>query len=234
MVVLAGGKGTRLAAVLPRGVPKALAPIGERPFLAYLLDWLQRSGAQRVVFSLGVGADAVLLFLKKHKASRGMTITHAVEPRPLGTAGGLRHVLPLVKSDPFIAMNGDSLADVALVELLERHRAAAAGISLALAEVPDASAYGLVELDARGRVTRFAEKSAGAGRGLVNAGVYVIARSAIASLPADTELSWERDVLPRQAGRSLYGLRLSKGFIDIGTPDSLAGAAARLGAGVRT
>jgi len=233
--VLAGGKGTRLAAVLPRGVPKALAPVGARPFLSYLLDWLQRAGVRRVVLSLGVGADAVLLFLKKHKAPAGMTITHAVEPRPLGTAGGLRHVLQLVQSDPFIAMNGDSLADVDLEKLLERHRAAGAEISLALAEVPDASAYGLVELDARGRVSRFAEKAAGAGRGLVNAGVYVIAKSAVARLPADTELSWERDVLPRHVGGGLYGFRLSQGFVDIGTPDSLSAAAARLaGTGARS
>jgi len=226
--VLAGGKGTRLAAVLPRGVPKALAPVGARPFLAYLLDWLHRSGVRRVVLALGVGAEAVLRFLKDTRAPADMTIAHAVEPRPLGTAGGLRHVLPLVKSDPFVALNGDSLADVDLEKLLEHHRAAGAEISLALAEVPDASAYGLVELDAGGRVTRFAEKSAGAGRGLVNAGVYVIARSVIAGLPADAELSWERDVLPRRVGGALYGFRLSQGFVDIGTPDSLAAAAARL------
>src|SRR5690348_3665030 len=101
--VLAGGLGTRVQSVLG-GLPKLLAPIGERAFLLVLLAWLRRFGAQRIVLGLGHGADAVIGFLRENPPS-GLAIETIVEPRPLGTAGALRFARSKLRSDPVLVMN---------------------------------------------------------------------------------------------------------------------------------
>lgn len=224
VVILAGGKGTRLAAALPEGHPKALAAVAGRPFLAHLLEHLHRSGARRVVLALGYGSAQVEGFLARERLPADFEIATVVEPRPLGTGGGLRHALQQVRSDPFIAMNGDSLSDVDLEALLAFHGLRGAQITLALSRVDDAAAFGTVAVGADGRVREFAEKSSGRG-GLVNAGVYVIGRAALNALAAHAELSFEREVLPGHVGRGLYGFHSSARFVDIGTPESLRRAA---------
>lgn len=224
-VILAGGKGTRLAAVLPDGWPKTLAPIRGRPFLAYLLEDLYRRGVRRVTLCLGYGAAHVEEFLVRHRRPEDFSVHVAVEPRPLGTAGALRQALPHVRSDPFLALNGDSISDCDLDGLLASHIRWRALITVALARVGNVAGYGEVDLDADGRITRFSDKARSTGRGLVNAGVYAISPAVISGLPREGFLSWERDVLPRYAGHGLFGRMSCTWFVDIGTPESLRDAA---------
>src|SRR5215475_7400448 len=87
-LVLAGGLGTRIRPVLG-DVPKLLAPIGKRTYLDFLLEWLARFGARRVVFALGHGAPPILDHLGRRPRG-SLAIETAVEPSPLGTAGAVR------------------------------------------------------------------------------------------------------------------------------------------------
>lgn len=221
VVILAGGKGTRLAAALPAGHPKALAAVGGRPLVAHVLEYLYRRGARRVVLALGHGAERIEKFLAGASLPPDLTVATVVESRPLGTGGALRHALSAVRSDPFVAMNGDCLSDVDLEALLDFHSRCGARITLALSRVEDAGRYGKVDVDASGRITAFVEKAGIPGGGLVNAGVYVLDRAVVAQLPAGVEVSFEREVVPGHAGRDLYGLESSVRFLDIGTPESL-------------
>jgi len=112
--VIAGGLGTRIGSVLGN-TPKLLARIGGRPYLAYLLDWLRRFGAKRIVLGLGHQAQAVVDFLDRDKAAGdGLEIVPVIEPRPLGTAGAIRFARGNLRSDPVLIMNGDSFADADL------------------------------------------------------------------------------------------------------------------------
>ena len=87
VLVIAGGLGTRIRSALG-DTPKLLAPIGGRPYLAYLLDWLRRFGAKRIVLGLGHRAQAVTDFLERNKSSYDdLTVVTVTEPEPLGTAG---------------------------------------------------------------------------------------------------------------------------------------------------
>src|SRR5437667_5285251 len=114
VVVLAGGLGTRLGAVLPE-LPKILAPIAGRPFLNHLLEWLIEQGARRVILALGSKAGAVLRYLGT-QSFPPLEILTVVEPQPLGTAGAIGFSLPYLNGDLVIVMNGDTLVDADLTE----------------------------------------------------------------------------------------------------------------------
>jgi NDP-sugar pyrophosphorylase family protein len=218
--VLAGGLGTRLRPVVADR-PKSLAPVRGRPYLSYVLDQLAAAGVGRTVLLTGHGAAAVRSALGD--SHRGMRLDYSQEPAPLGTGGAVRHALPLLDAGRVLLLNGDSYCDADLGALLADDHPA----EMLLARAQDAGRYGAVTLDDAGRVVRFAEKEPGAGPGWINAGVYSISRHQLDSLPAVSSFSLERDVFPVWARRGeLYGHRCDGRFIDIGTPESFAAAAA--------
>jgi len=215
--ILAGGLGTRIAAILGE-VPKVMAPVAGRPFLAHLLEGLARQGVRRAVLCLGHRARAVLDWLPEAP----LPVEAVVEPRPLGTAGALRLARPLLRSLPVLVMNGDSWTDARLAPFLAARRAAGADGSLLCVEVAEPGRYGRVECDARGRVVRFREKDAvAAGPGLVNAGCYLFGEPLLERLMRDDRPSLE-DLLGRLPPGTLHAHVVAAPFIDIGTPDSLA------------
>jgi NDP-sugar pyrophosphorylase family protein len=225
VAVLAGGLGTRLRPAIG-DAQKVLAEVNGRPFLAYLLDQVARAGFREVVLCVGHHAEAVGAALG---ASHGpLRLTYSREPTPLGTAGALRLALPRLAGDDVLVLNGDSFCEVDLAALWRWHRSERSEATVVVVEVPDASRYGRVELDAAGRICAFLEKQAGSGAGWINAGIYLLASRRIAGLPADRPLSLERDVFPAWLAtggkHGLRGFRTSGRFIDIGIPRSYADA----------
>jgi NDP-sugar pyrophosphorylase family protein len=222
VLVIAGGLGTRIQSALG-DTPKLLAPIGDRPYLAYLLDWLRRFGARRIVLGLGHRAQAVIDFLDRNKTAYGdLTVETVVEPRPLGTAGAIRFARPNLRSDPVLVMNGDSFADADLCAFVAHHRRGQAKATLLCAEVDDAGRYGRVELDGKGRIRGFIEKDPSFhGRSAVSAGVYLFSAVLLDEIAAGDAASLEHDVFGRAASSSLNGFAGPFAFIDIGTPESL-------------
>jgi mannose-1-phosphate guanylyltransferase len=228
-LVLAGGLGTRLRTVLG-DLPKLLAPIAGRPYLAILLDWLHGFGARRVVLGLGHQAQAVLDYLLANPP-RSLTIVPVIEPRPLGTAGAVRFARPNVATDPVLVMNGDSLADVDLCQLVSRHAQARASGTVLCAAVEDASSYGRVTLDRNGHIAEFVEKDLSyRGAAIVSTGIYLLSASLLDQMPNGEPRSLERDVFERLPAGSLATLTVKSGFIDIGTPEALARATRTLDA----
>jgi D-glycero-alpha-D-manno-heptose 1-phosphate guanylyltransferase len=221
-LVLCGGLGTRLRSVYDAG-PKALAPIGGRPFLGYMLDWLHAQGVRRAVLCVGYRAEQIQ---QLYPAGQGdPQIAYSVEPEPLGTAGALKYAEARFQGDRFFVVNGDSLADISLAALLDFHCEKHAAMTLATVPASSSSRFGSVEIDAEGRVTGFREKAeAGPGVHQVNAGVYVMERSLLDEIPAARKVSLEREIFPVLAGRGLYGLETGGSFIDIGVPVDFASA----------
>jgi mannose-1-phosphate guanylyltransferase len=233
--VIAGGLGTRIEPVLGN-VPKLLAPVSGRPYLSYLLDWLKRFGAARVVLGLGHQAQAVVDFLRRDTASlRDLVVETVIEPRPLGTAGAIRFARGSLRSDPVLVLNGDSFADADLCKFLEYHRRMKAKATLLCAEVDDAGRYGRVELDQAGRIQGFVEKDdAFHGGSPVSAGVYFFSAALLDELAAGNAASLERDVFARAPAGSLAAFTGRFAFIDIGTPQSLALAGKVIGGNGRS
>jgi D-glycero-alpha-D-manno-heptose 1-phosphate guanylyltransferase len=221
-VVLAGGLGTRLRSVV-NDRPKGLAEICDRPFLAFLLDQLDAAGVRNAVLCTGYLGDLVKdTFGAAH---RGLQLSYSQEQLPLGTGGALRLAAPLIHSDPVLALNGDSYAQVDLPAMLDWHRAHHAEATLLLTHVPDTRQYGRVTLNETEAVLEFVEKGRVGGPGWINAGVYLLSRRLILSISDAGAVSLEKDVFPAWAGRGLYGCPRTGRFIDIGTPQTFAAAA---------
>ncbi|MGH8516664.1 MAG: nucleotidyltransferase family protein [Panacagrimonas sp.] len=222
-VILAGGFGTRLAAVVS-DVPKPMAPIAGRPFLERLLDRLASQGIARAVLAVGYRSQAIRAHFGAGRA--GMELHYSEETEPLGTGGALRRAFESQDLQRAIALNGDTWCDVDLRALARTHDAAGTVATLTLVHQPDASRFGTVEVDAHGRVAGFREKRPDAGPGLINAGVYALDRGVFDLAPAHARFSFENDVLQARAteGRFAAHVAAHATFIDIGVPDDYARA----------
>lgn len=219
-IVLAGGLGTRLRSVVA-DVPKAMAPVAGRPFLEHLLDMLVEAGFESAILAVGYRSEAI----RGHFGERylGMPLTYSVENRPLGTGGAMRLALRSATARDVFVANGDTFVDVDFRRMLEAHRRAAAAMTIAVHEVPDAARYGSLALDGD-RVHGFREKGRH-GPGWINAGIYLVPGSLFdrASLP--DAFSFESDFLVPGVD-SLKPLAFpARGlFIDIGVPEDYARA----------
>jgi mannose-1-phosphate guanylyltransferase len=220
-IVLVGGKGTRLRP-LTETVPKPALTLVDRPFLAYMVEWLAAHGVEEVILACGFLPDVLREALDGEEERAGVRIRYVAEPEPLGTAGAIRFAADAVGDDlddRFLALNGDVLTDLDLTALLAAHREWGARATIALHPVEDSSAYGLVRTAAGGEVLEFTEKTGDAVPGEINAGMYVLERSVLELIPAGRAVSIERDVFPRLTGAGLHALRLEGYWMDIGTPE---------------
>ena len=217
-LILAGGEGTRLRP-LTSTVPKPVVPLVDRPFIAFMLEWLGRHGVDDVVMSCGFLASGVRNVLGDG-AAYGMRIRYVEEPRPLGTAGGIRFAAEGT-DDRVLVCNGDVLTDIDLSAQIAQHEATGAVGTLALTPVENPSAYGLVRLQKDKSVREFVEKPSAdeIDTNTISAGAYVLERSVLDLLAPDHPASIERDVFPRLVGNGLYGHVAEGYWLDIGTPE---------------
>ncbi len=218
-IVLVGGEGTRLRP-LTESTPKPALTLVDRPFLAYMVEWLGGHGVSEVVLACGFLPDVLREALGEEEHA-GVRLTYVTEPERRGTAGAIRFAAEQLGErlgERFLALNGDVLCDLDLGALARAHAERAASATLALHPVPDAAAFGLVDTDEAGAVLEFLEKTGEAVPGEVNAGAYVLERSVLDLIPPGREVSIEREVFPRLVGAGLHGLLLEGYWMDIGTP----------------
>ena len=218
VIILAGGKGTRLQSVVSE-VPKPLAPVAGL-FLDYQFDLLRATPSLgRVVLAIGHLAERVISHYSGDRAPP-FDLAFAVETELLGTAGAVRNALPLTSSAQVLVLNGDSIFHWDIESLRARHEQTGAQATISLLEVDDVSRYGAVTLR-DGWVTAFQEKSETARPGAINAGVYLFERPVLEGIAANQVVSMERDVLPALAARhAVAALAYKSGFIDIGLPET--------------
>lgn len=216
-LILAGGLGTRLSPIVP-DVPKPLARIAGRPFIAFLLDQLVETGFRDAVISIGDRAEVIERALGN--VYRGLGIKYVREETLLGTAGAIRLAAPTIATPNCLVLNGDSYCAVDLNAFMQWHHGRSESVALVLANVPDRGRYGGVELADGDRILSFREKEARAGFSWISAGIYSIPLSLIQEIPMGRPVSLEKEVFPDWAALGMAGY-CSKGvFIDIGTPDS--------------
>lgn len=219
-IVLVGGLGTRLRAVV-QDVPKPLAPVAGRPFLAWVLDGLAESGVRRVILAAGYLAGTLQSSIGDRWGR--LQIDYSIESQPLGTGGAVRLACSHLHGTAAFVLNGDTFlrVDLRALELATRRSDGVVGV--ALAHVPDTARYGAVRCNGA-RIEAFTEKGL-AGPGYINAGTYFLSEEAIRTLPTQFPSSFESDVLvPLAARGALTAYTETEGFIDIGVPEDYARA----------
>lgn len=224
VVVLAGGKGSRLKGLHPE-TPKPMIPVAGKPFLHWLTLWLASHGPQHFVYSTGYRGEQIEAWAAGGDLPGSERIC-CREAEPLGTGGGLFNCLDHCRQWVLVA-NGDGLVMKGVSELLAMRDRPGRDGGLLGVPVDDASRYGSLVVDAESRLTGFREKVA--GRGMINGGLYLFRTAMLRAMRRPGMLSLEYDLFPEmiEKGAALGVVQLDAApFIDIGTPETLAQAEA--------
>ena len=218
-VILVGGQGTRLRPLTDR-TRKDMLPLVDRPLLAYTFEHLAAHGVERSRLACGYLPDQ----LQGHFGNQyeRMRLEYTVEDEPLGSGGGIAFAGRELEGS-FFALNGDSLREADLGEMVAFHRSTGAKATILLTPVADPSRYGLVRTAGDGRVETFLEKPRPEeiDTDLINAGLYVLEPEVLELVPEGRAVSIEREVFPQLAAEgSVFGIALPGYWLDVGTPES--------------
>jgi mannose-1-phosphate guanylyltransferase len=222
-VLLVGGQGTRLRP-LTVNTPKPMLPVAGVPFTVHQITRARDAGVHRIVLATSYRAEVFADFIEG--ADLGIDVVIATEDEPLGTGGAIRHALAHLESgpdDPVLIFNGDVLSGLDIASMVDAHTSSDSDVTLYLTPVDDPRAYGLVPIDADGRVQAFLEKPSTPEElvtDLINAGCYVFKRSIIEQIPDGRVVSVERETFPEllTSGAQVRGV-VDRGYwLDLGTP----------------
>jgi len=224
-VILVGGQGTRLKSVVS-DIPKPMADIGGKPFLEYLLCFLNYQGCSHCVLSVGYKHDVIENYFGNQYLN--IKLDYAIEEEPLGTGGGIKNSLRFIKENDFFLLNGDSFFNVDLGSLANFHFLTNSAITLSVKEMSHVDRYGTLEI-ANDRIIKFNEKKM-IEKGLINAGVYAVSKSVFDEKYINKEkFSFEKDILEANLEiLPFYAFQSGGYFIDIGIPEDYQKAQSEL------
>jgi len=217
VIILCGGRGTRLTPVIGEQ-PKVLAKIGETAFLDILIDGVLQQGFKRIILCIGYLGRKIREHFD-HNRDKNYEIVFSEEERPLGTGGASKKAQSLIRSNPFVVMNGDSICKVDLKSFVHFHIEKQSLLSIVLAHSEAARDYGSISLGKSQRITSFNEKVPGGSASLVSAGIYLMQKDVFSYMPGQDHFSLEYDFFPRIVHNRCYGFLTDGEFIDIGTPE---------------
>lgn len=215
-VILCGGLGTRLRSVV-QDKPKVLAEVKGKPFLDHLLGSLFEKGFSRIVLAVGHMGNQIV---ERYKGDP--RIVFSFEETPLGTGGALKNAEPLITTDHFFVMNGDSMVKFDHDGAFRFHREKGGAVSLVLAKPDAREDVGSVLCDGSMRTISFTEKESGKSshKRFTSCGAYYMDHRALGYLPVAKPASLEYDLFPAVARDGLcWGYSGDNSVLDIGTPD---------------
>ena len=220
-IVLAGGLGTRLRSVVS-DLPKPMAPIGNKPFLEYILKYLQKNGITKVVLSVGYKWETIKEYFGN--SFENMELIYSVEDEPLGTGGAIKKALTLCKEKNIFIINGDTFFDVNLQNLeLDNN----SKIQLSLKSMKNFNRYGCVETSEKGLVTTFTEKGYRES-GNINGGIYLMSKNIIDEFDLEEKFSFEKFMQNNFEQLNISTKVFDNYFIDIGIPEDYQKAKSEL------
>jgi len=223
-VILAGGKGSRLA-TRTQGLPKPLVPVDGKPLLAYQLELLARHGVEQVTLLCGYGAEQIEAFCGDG-SPWGLKLRSIRERQALGTAGAVIAALGELP-DEFLVLYGDTMLNVDLERIFSAHAESGAEATLFLHPNEHPQDSDLVECDEHGRIKAIHGYPHPEGVLLpnqVNAALYVLKRSALSGFAVpESPLDFAKHVFPQMLseGKHLHGYRSPEYIKDAGTPARL-------------
>lgn len=220
VVILCGGLGTRLKKITA-DIPKPMIKIGKSPFLDIIINYMSDFGFKHFILCIGYKGGAIKKYYQNNK-KQGTRILFSSEREPLDTGGAVKKARTLIKSDPFIVLNGDSFSRFNPIDLLRVHKKKKALISMVLTKShkirPD---VGSVNINYKDKITRFSEKNSFFNNGYINVGSYIFNKKIFSYMPDKMRFSLEYDLFPRLINKGICGYTVDTGFIDIGTPRRL-------------
>ena len=223
-MLLAAGKGTRLRP-LTNNIPKCMVAIDGVPVLERNIKWLHHFGVNDLMINLHAMPDAVREYFGDG-SDWGVNITYSFEESLLGTAGAVKNV-EWFFDGPFFLWYGDNLSSCDLRKMYHFHRQKGGAATIALFYREDVTASGIIGLDDNQKITRFLEKPRldQIFSHWVNAGIYVLEKSVLDSIPVIGEPDFSHDIFPEMlaTGSRVYGYKLSEeeGLWWIDTPADL-------------
>jgi mannose-1-phosphate guanylyltransferase len=218
-VLLVGGLGTRLRP-LTNERPKSIVPVLNKPVLEHTIAYLKHHGIRDIVITLNYLPEVIEEYFGDG-TDFGVKLTYFMEEEPRGTAGAVKNAESYLDG-PFFVLNGDVFTDLDLSEMLAFHRRKKAQATIALTQVQNPSAYGVVETTDKGRVQRFVEKPPPGTEttNWINAGTYILENNVLELIPPGCNYMFERGLFPQlvQTGRPVYGYQYKGYWLDMGTP----------------
>lgn len=234
-ILLVGGMGTRMQP-LTFTTPKPMLKVAGIPFTEHQIVKAREAGIEEIVLATSYMSEIFEPYFGDGKRF-GIKISYAVEETALGTGGAIRNAAEKLQGNgPVVIFNGDVLSSHDLREQISFHLENQADVTLYLTEVPDARAFGVVELDADKRILSFNEKMENPPTNMINAGCYIFNRDIIESIPSGRVVSVERETFPGllSSGGKLFGFVDSDYWLDIGNPGALLKATRDLISGEAT
>jgi mannose-1-phosphate guanylyltransferase len=229
-VILAGGLGTRLQPYT-FFIPKPMLPLGNKPLLEYIIDWLKNEGGiDHIVVCVSYLHRTIEDYFENGDRF-GVQIEYARSERPLATAGQLKTAEKLL-DDSFVCVYGDSVYEFNLRKMIRQHEESKAFVSMALLQYATKLKYGFIDLNGQAKVTAWREKPEISG--LINIGCYVMEPDFLKIIPKSGSFGMDDAVRKAlEQKKTIKGFKIESGFVDIGDKKSYLDAykqyASRLG-----
>jgi NDP-sugar pyrophosphorylase family protein len=218
VLVLCGGEGKRLRSMVSN-VPKPMAPIGEKPFLDYLIRSISKQGFRHFCLLSGYKSEKISSYFNENL--KYLNVRFSIEERPLGTGGAIFQAMKTSKFNKFLVYNGDTFFNIDLNNFL--HGWKPDTLKIALKRISNSARYGQVCINERNCVTSFIEKGATheSTESLINGGIYILDKSLLSlSNGEGLFISLENDIFPLLlAQQEIYTQSFTDDFIDIGIPE---------------
>lgn len=219
-MILAGGLGTRLRPYTFL-LPKPMLPVGPKPIMEHILDWLKGAGVEDVVVSTGY-LGKMLKDYFGNGSDWGLRIEYATSQRPLGTAGQLKAAEGKIRGR-FVCLYGDALLDFDLAKALAFHERKKAAATMVLMKYSTELKYGFMETDREGRLTEWKEKPTISG--YINVGCYVMEKGFLKYIPPGRVYEMNDAFKGARAnGARVYAVKVDGSFTDIGDRRSFKAA----------
>lgn len=219
VVIMAGGKGTRITAI-NADVPKPMIPVCGKPILQYQIECLEKQGMKDILLIIGHLGYKIEEYFGDGR-EYGVKISYIKEDVPLGTAGALYYLKETVKED-FLLINGDVIFDVDIKRFAEAH-AVNGGLATIFTH-PNSHPYdsGVIVADASGNVSRWLTKEDERlwYKNRVNAGLHMFSHRILEQFTEPKKTDLDRDILkPLIPLKQLFIYDSPEYVKDMGTPE---------------
>ena len=212
-VILAGGKGTRLAPYTTV-FPKPLVPIGHRPILDIIIRQLSYYGFRDIVLNVGYLSELIRAYFQNGiNDLENVNLSYHKEHNPTGTAGSLCSIPDLTET--FLVMNGDILTTLDYTKLVSYHREKGGILTVGMHKKVHKIDLGVIETDSNGFLTSYKEKPETEYK--VSMGVYVYEPNVLEYIESDIYLDFPHLVTRLlENGEKVVGCPCSDSWLDIG------------------
>ncbi len=215
-VILAGGLGTRLQPYT-NSLPKPMLPLGEKPILEHLIEWIKKNGVKEIVLCVSYLRKKIEDYFGDGKKF-GVKIEYAISKKPLATAGQLKTAEKFI-DDTFVCLYGDSIYNFSLKNMISDHKRKKSTVTMSLYEYKFNMKYGVIDTTNTGRVTAWNEKPELSAK--INMGCYVMEPEVFQLIPKNKQYGMD-DVIQKALSKKkkISSVVSKKGFIDIGDKET--------------